>query len=154
MKKLPYEEGDWFAVPLRDRGYAVGLVARRPKNARVLLGYFFGPRRDDVPSLDEVSSLSPEQAVSALRFGDLSLVNNEWPVIGRSPSWDRLRWPMPTFVRTEPLRGITWKVHYPNDNPRGNPTLERVKGNLADFEKDGLYGAGAVEIHLTEILNK
>ena len=41
MPKASYREGDWFAVPLRDGGYAAGLIARaNPKG--VLLGYFFG----------------------------------------------------------------------------------------------------------------
>lgn len=40
-----YREGSRFAVPLRQGGYAVGLVARvNPRG--VLLGYFFGPRHD------------------------------------------------------------------------------------------------------------
>ncbi len=28
MAKQKYEEGDWFAVPLRNGGYALGVVAR------------------------------------------------------------------------------------------------------------------------------
>jgi hypothetical protein len=28
MSKLPHTEGTWFAVPLRDGGYGVGVVSR------------------------------------------------------------------------------------------------------------------------------
>jgi hypothetical protein len=54
-QKINYREGDWFAVPLRDGGYAVGLVARMDNRGGVL-GYFFGPRRDDVPSPSDVEA--------------------------------------------------------------------------------------------------
>jgi hypothetical protein len=36
MKKLTYREVDLFVLPLRDRGYAVGLVARSGPRGRVL----------------------------------------------------------------------------------------------------------------------
>jgi hypothetical protein len=46
----PYPEGDWFVVPLRRSGFAVGMIIRaNPKAA--LLGCLFGPRREsDVAS--------------------------------------------------------------------------------------------------------
>jgi hypothetical protein len=40
----PCEEGDLFAVPLRDGGYGIGVVARVGRRG-VLVGYFFGRRR-------------------------------------------------------------------------------------------------------------
>ena len=153
MRKLPYGEGDWFAVPLHTTGYGVGVVARMPRGGKVLLGYFFGPRRDRPPALDEVSALRPAQAVRALRFGDLGLIEGKWPLIGRSPDWDRARWPMPTFVRTEPIRGMRWTARYPDDDPLGNPTLERLFESPAAYERDAISGAGAVEIVLTADLD-
>ena len=40
MATVRYREGDWFAVPLRDGGFGVGVIARaNPKAA--LLGYFW-----------------------------------------------------------------------------------------------------------------
>ncbi len=47
-QNLPYQEGDWFAVPLRSGGYGVGLVARAPGNG-IVLGCFFGTRYDTLP---------------------------------------------------------------------------------------------------------
>ena len=63
-----YGEGDWFAVPLREGGFAAGVVARANPKA-VLLGYFFGPRRAAVPSVEEVSRLRPDDAVLVGKFG-------------------------------------------------------------------------------------
>ncbi|MGH9822314.1 MAG: Imm26 family immunity protein [Blastocatellia bacterium] len=54
-RKLPYVEGDWFAVPLDDQGYALGMIARARPRGRMLFGYFIGPRRREAPALAEVS---------------------------------------------------------------------------------------------------
>ena len=42
--KLPYSEGSVFLVPLRNGGYARGVVARATGEGKGLFGYFFGPR--------------------------------------------------------------------------------------------------------------
>jgi hypothetical protein len=73
MKKLPYREGTWFAIPLETGGFGVGVVARATKRGKVILAYFFGPHRSEVPSLDEVERLSPEDAVAVAHVGDLGL---------------------------------------------------------------------------------
>lgn len=49
-KRLPYREGTWFALPLRKGGYAVGVVARMAPRGRIILAYFFGPKRNQIPS--------------------------------------------------------------------------------------------------------
>jgi hypothetical protein len=58
MAKVRYRKGDWSAVPLRDAGYGIGLLARANPES-LLLGYFFGPKRDDVPSLTTWLTSSP-----------------------------------------------------------------------------------------------
>jgi Immunity protein 26 len=64
MPEPAYSEGDWFAIPLRGGGFATGLIARMmPHREGVLLGYFFGPRRDKVPTLDELRDLSTPDAI-------------------------------------------------------------------------------------------
>ncbi|WP_425308290.1 Imm26 family immunity protein [Ammonicoccus fulvus] len=72
MAKINDREGDWFAVPLRKGGYAVGLIARANRDG-VLLGYFFGPRREAVPSLSDVEELTPDDAIRVGKFGHLGL---------------------------------------------------------------------------------
>jgi hypothetical protein len=81
MAKVKYREGDWFAVPLRDVGYAVGLIARANPGG-VLLGYFFGPRRSEVPGLEDVAGLRPGDAVLVRMFGHLGIVRGEVAVAG------------------------------------------------------------------------
>lgn len=55
-RKLPYSEGDVFAVALRDGGYGTGVVARMDGKGSVL-GYFFGRRYDKPPELADVRSV-------------------------------------------------------------------------------------------------
>src|SRR2546427_9568860 len=111
MRRLTYREGMWFAVPLRNGGYAVGIVARKAKRG-VLLGYFFGPRRQAVPVLEEVERLKPNDAILVKVFGDLGLLDGSWPIIGLASSWDRGRWPMAVFGRVEEFTGRSLRVEY------------------------------------------
>jgi hypothetical protein len=92
MPAVKYKEGDWFAVPLRDGGFAVGVVARTDWN-RIPLGFFFGPRRDGLPSVNDLARLKARDALLSVHFGDLGLGYGEWPIIGRVAGWDRAAWP-------------------------------------------------------------
>lgn len=149
-----YGEGDWFAVPLRQGDFAVGVIARAmPSNEGILLGYFFGPRRHDLPRLDEVKDLSASDAVLVERFGDLGLVQGIWPLLGRTGEWDRSAWPTPVFGRFEELTGRAFKVIYDDANPNRLVREKKVDpDDLVGFPKDGLSGAGAVERILTRLL--
>lgn len=151
--KIPYQEGTVFAVPLRDRGWGIGVVARSTKRGGTVLCYFFGPRRMEIPPLEGLGALLPEQSVLIRRVGDLGLIRRTWPVIGSLPNWQRPDWPMPAFYRTEPILGMTWKVYFSDVDPSKVEREERVP-----FEKGlpsaGLYGCGAAEIVLTKRLNQ
>ncbi len=151
-RKLNYSEGDWFAVPLRDGGFAVGIVARMDGRGGVV-GYFFGPRRSDVPTVEEVDELGPDEAAMVRQFGDLRLLEQQWPLIGRSPRWDRDRWPIPAFGRIEELSGRAWRVEYADDDL--NRPIRETPVSQAEAEalpRDGALGAGAVELVLTSLL--
>ena len=102
--KPKFGPGDWFAVPLPDGTWAVGRIARR--GGPILFGYFFGPRRRQVPTLTEVASLRPEDAAYVTRFGYLGLREGEWPILG-AEDFDRSAWPMP-MVGMHDLRGNCW----------------------------------------------
>jgi hypothetical protein len=149
-----YAEGDWFAVPLREGGFAIGVIARAmPRKEGVLLGYFFGPRRDGLPILDELKSLSASDAVLVERFGHLGLMHGTWPLLGRIDDWERDAWPTPAFGRFEELTGRAFKVIYDDANPNRLVREELVDPDeLVGLPKDGLSGAGAVEGILTRLL--
>ena len=149
--KISYKEGTWFAVPLRNGGYGIGVVART-KKARIL-GYFFGPRREDVPKLEDISILKPDSAVLVVRVGDLGLVKGEWPIIGESPSWKRDDWLMPIFIRREPISFRNWRIFYSDTDPSHRIKEVRESSERSDLQEDSLYGYGAAEIKLTKRLS-
>lgn len=156
MKELPYKEGDWFAVPLEAGGFAVGHIARMTRKG-AMLGYFFGPRRNSIPSKKELTDYSSRDAVAIYRFGDLHLLEKKWPIIDHTQQLDRKDWPMPVFVRTEPsVLGYParyWQVIHSEDDP-----IEVVSEKQISYEEarnlppDSLYGAGAVESALDRLL--
>jgi hypothetical protein len=152
MKKLPYKEGDVFAVPLGDGSFGIGLVARAPKRGRILLGYFFGNRFTHVPAEQELPELTPQNALKVIRFGDLSLFESEWPNITHLVNFNRADWPIPKFVRRNPFSQRGWLVTYDDNDPSAQ--VEEVLGDFgtSEYETDELYGAGAVEFMLAEVL--
>ena len=118
-----------------------------------LLGYFFGPKRAVVPSIDDLADLKAEGAVLVGRFGYLGLKHGTWPVIGRLEDWDRTEWPMPVFVRYEELTGRSLSVFYDDGDPARVVREDQVAPGLDEQgPKDGLMGAGYVEIVLTDWL--
>jgi hypothetical protein len=151
--KLPYKEGSWFAVPLRQGGYASGVVARVAPRGRVILVYLFGPPRDQLPSFDDVAGLQAKDAARCLRVGDLGLVNGEWPIIGNS-NLDHDAWPMPSFVGRDDLTGRMWRSTYSDHDPSKLERQEPIVRNVEDLERDVLFGYGAVEILMTKVLKK
>jgi hypothetical protein len=154
MTKRLYREGDLFAVPLRDHGYALGLVARCQPRGRILFGYFFSSRHSAPPKLSDLSTLAPDDAVLRCRFGDLGIAERSWPVLGQLPGWNREIWKMPAFVRVEALTGHKMQVIYSD----ADPSVEVGETGLAhDAEtepKDGLAGSGFVELRLTNLVNQ
>ncbi len=152
MARVKYGEGDWFAVPLREGGYAVGVVARaNPKAA--LLGYFFGPACAEIPGLDYVADLKASDAVLVGKFGHLGITQGRWPILGRLDDWDRAAWRMPVLVRYEELTGRSFKVFYEDDDPNMLVREEQVApGAKEQGPSGGLMGAGYVENVLTGLL--
>ncbi|WP_437532638.1 immunity 26/phosphotriesterase HocA family protein [Sorangium sp. So ce726] len=146
------DEGTWFAVPLRSRGFAVGVVARTSSGGGVILSYFFGDVWERPPLLTEVKDLRPESAVQILRVGDLGLTDGTWPVIGRDLDWQRSEWKVPEFVRRDELSRKAWKVTYSECD--ANVVASEVRTGYEDtgLERDAVLGAGATEIVLTRLL--
>lgn len=152
--RLPYAEGDWFAVPLENGGYAVGLVARSGRLGKVLFGYFFGPKREKLPTIDELRGYTAEHAILIGKFGDLGLFEGSWPILGQAGTWERKAWPLPPLARIDVVSGRARKVSYSEDDPS-----RALSETLCDpqearqLPRDALMGAGAVEIRLTNLLS-
>ncbi len=138
---VPYIEGDWFAVPLRGGGYAVGLIARLDPKIHSILGYFFGPRRTDIPKISSAHGYTPEDAVLICICGDLGLVQREWSIIGHQQPWNRTVW----FGLALERGGTAAPMREGIDQQR--------EARLQDYlGREPLWGAGAVEIRLDTLL--
>jgi len=150
MKRF-YSEGSVFCLPLRDVGYARGVIARVTPRGIADFGYFFGPRLPS-PEAVKLDDLRPDNAILRVKFGDLGLINGEWTLHGKVPNWNRSEWPMPDFVIRDPLGfrkpllvrysdtdPMKIVAQYPIDDDRGMPD-------------DLTSGYGAVEIKMTKIL--
>jgi hypothetical protein len=109
--------------------------------------------RDQVPALEDLGALTATSALWVCRFGDLHLLDGQWPVIGKTADWGRDAWLMPEFARYEELTGRTYKVKYADDDPNRlmseRPTSEQAARSLPE---DGMAGAGFVEVRLTSLL--
>jgi hypothetical protein len=154
MSKQKYAEGDWFAVPLRNGGYALGVIARTDGKGGAI-GYFFGPAYSVPPSLDDVIDKNANNAILVSNFGDIGLQRKKWKlIIGRASSWDRNQWPIPPFVRTDAISGKNRKVIYDEDNLNTEKSLVSCSPEeAAILPKDAIAGYGAVEMKLTKLLD-
>ena len=87
-------------------------------------------------------------------FGDLGLINREWPVIGESDDWDRDAWPLPLLVRKNTISGKLSLIEYSEDDPKHEIAMhECPAGAEQEYPRDGLYGYIAVQIELTRLLS-
>jgi hypothetical protein len=147
-----YDEGEWFAIPLDSGGVAVGLIARADRKGKVLLGYFFGPRRSEAPSIRELKDYERHQAALVTMFGDLGLHNGRWTVIG-AETWDRNAWPLPLFARMDAVSGECYVVKYDEGDLCTEVSIRPGSSEeCAVLPRDLLSGYKAVEIKLDRLL--
>jgi hypothetical protein len=110
--------------------------------------------RAELPSIEELRGLRADRAVLVQRFGDLNLIEGNWPIVGKSEDWNREEWPMPLFGRFVEIDGKAWRVEYKNDDPNSIPRETRISVDESEkLPSNSLLGAGAVEISLTKLLS-
>jgi hypothetical protein len=117
------------------------------------LVYFFGPKRQAIPSLEEVQDLEPANAVLVLRVGDLGLFEGTWPIIGESPYWQREKWPIPLFIRKDDLSKTARLIEYADNDPSRELLHRKTDYRSTGYEDDGLCGSGSAEIAVTRALS-
>ena len=96
---FPYKEGDWFMLPLEDKGFAIGLVVRADKEEK-FFSYFFSPRIYKEPKKKYLDSLNPDSAIFVARYQDFKFPHYQtWKTIKNNENFQRKDWPIPEFVR-------------------------------------------------------
>ena len=152
-RKLPYREGQAFEVTMRSGNIGIGVIARMAPKGKLLLGYFFRPN-DEAPDR-LLASLRPSDAVMVGMFGDLHLFDGKWKVIGDLPNWDRSRWPVPEFMKRDPLGMLPDRVVVYDDDDISKPPKWQLRTTIpSGLADDGLMGAGYVELKLQQILDR
>jgi hypothetical protein len=86
-------------------------------------------------------------------FGDLHLLEEKWPVLGKTVGWDKTDWPLPSFFRIDVISGKCRRISYSEDT-----LLQVMEEPCGEYDqkalpRDGFDGAGAVEIALTALLS-
>lgn len=148
-RRINYREGTCFFVPLRDRGFARGVVARCDGKGG-LLAYFFGPRLNAPDS--SFDELAPEASVLIGLCGDSGLLNGEWPQAGEIDGWKREAWPFPPMFREDEAAGRAWLSHYDEDSLEVICEEPVTSDRRNMYPYDRLMGYGAAEIRLTKLL--
>ncbi|MEJ2711045.1 MAG: immunity 26/phosphotriesterase HocA family protein [Anaerolineales bacterium] len=160
MKKnnIHYSEGQWFAVPLRQDGYALGIIVRGSYKTKGGLGYFFGPKYEEVPGDRATWEKHPREALLIARFGDLGIVRGSWPLIQSTRPFSEEEWPIPKFGMEVPLPpGKGFIREYEQDSSGALICIRQTPvdaDKIQKFPKDTVMGGGAVEIKLTKLLDE
>ncbi len=119
-----------------------------------LFGYFFGPRFRDVPTLKDAASLRPTDAIQRLQFGDLDLLNGDWPVLGSLSGWDRQQWPMPNFAHRDALSGRPYIRTFDENSMKFLTERTAQEEEIVGLPESASFGAGAVMRRLSRVIRE
>ncbi|MGK3962050.1 immunity 26/phosphotriesterase HocA family protein [Sorangium sp. So ce118] len=147
--RRPAPNGTVFLVPLRDSGYAIGVLARATGEGHAF-GYFFGPRVSKASDVD-MAKLIPKNALLVGKFGDLEILRKNWPIVGALKDWAPADWPMSPMARIDEVAGRAWLATY-DDSFDCIEETEIDVDTASRYPYDRMMGAGAVEIRLTSLI--
>jgi hypothetical protein len=158
QKHKRYDEGQWFAVPLRKGGYALGIIVRGNYKTKGGLGYFFGPKYSELPNDQDTWEKYPKEAKLITRFGDLGIINGSWPLIHSTHLFCKDQWPIPRFGAKIPLIPGKGFIREYGQNEKGQLIYIREiiapENEVLELPVDCAMGYAVVEIRLTEILDE
>jgi Immunity protein 26 len=153
--KLRYKNGSIFTVPLRTKGYAIGLIVRNYEG--YILGYFLNRVFENIPNLDSVKDLFITENISYISIhGSMGLRNKEWIIIGLMDNFNEECWPIPEFKKEVMLLDKTWYGVTYDETFSITTSVERKITEIEskNMPEDGFAGHGFVEIKLTNLLEK
>ena len=144
-----WEVARWFAVPIFGHGYIIGRVTC--VYSLMMIGFYFGPLREDVPSLDEVKALRPKDAFTYYVCGDNGLrENGDYVVLGGHEEFDPRGWPSPEFGFTDHL-DRAWAVRH-DENLQPIVPFRRLRRWPRHRLPRWAYGLGGAEVHLLVVM--
>ena len=152
VKKINYTEGTCFFVPLREGGFARGVVARMDGEGRIY-ACFYGPKLTKCEGLFD--GIKAQDAELSGLCGDLGLLKGDWPQAGELKEWNRSDWSLPPFYREDERERQAWLSYYDEntlDFVREEP-VEYRGDQYMKYPYDRLIGYGSVEVRLTKALS-
>lgn len=149
-KKIKINEGDMFAVPLRQGGYGIGLLARQNKG--IALGYFFNKVFTSIPEDLDTAGINHWKIILIGEFGLLGVNKGEWSLLKTNLKFKREEWPIPVLKMQDPITEQFFSVLY--DDTLLNEQRYKISKQEADeLFAYGLYGYGALEKKLSTVLS-
>lgn len=127
--EINFVPGEWCAIPMPESRWAVGRIVHRQQD--VIVGYFFGPRREDLPQVSDLKGLTSTGVDEIRKVSDLGLRSGEWPVIGGSRDFDPMVWPVPAFGKPDWAQNQFWRLAYPDNDLKKPP--EKVAIGFEEF---------------------
>jgi hypothetical protein len=150
-EKLPYSVGDWMVVPFLGKHFALGLIARASV-AGIILGYFFRPKGNDIPSAVELNMFEPKDAIAIRILSDKALLEGRWRIIGHICPWSPDKWPMPLFAHKPALEDNVIVLREYNEAFQFVKETRIDEKQAKNHPKDGFLSDWAVELLLTYII--
>lgn len=148
-KKIKIIEGNIFAVPLVQGGYAIGLIARRHKTSS--LGYFFDKIYLSPPEELDIADINNWKVALIGQFSAIGIEEGEWPLLKTNFDFNREEWPIPVLKMQDPLSEKYFAVIY--DDTLFNEERHLITKEEADkLFGHGVYGYVALEKKLSSIL--
>jgi len=144
--------GDWFAVPLPDGTWAAGRVVR--KEAWAFLGYYFGPRLRQQPTLADVKHFTAADAVNVDNADTYLVTTGFCPLLGGREDFDPTDWPVPAFGSYIYPSEHHYQCDIPDYSPLlGKPTCQIVpREEYLRFPRIGISYSGALINQLHKLL--
>jgi hypothetical protein len=116
----------------------------------MLLGYFFEPPLVGPPTIDDTRNLTARDAFYITRFGDLGIIEGQWPVVSDDGIWARDDWPVPTFGRIVDI-GQGWACAITYDESELEKTTGEVRisrEQALQLPEDGYAGHNWLKLRL------
>jgi hypothetical protein len=100
-RRLPYQEGSLFQLPLRDGRGARGLVSRLDPSSGLIVAYFFGPaaQRPWATRPARTALALPPRPEHIAGCPDDYLRRRRWPILGQLEPAAWSSWPQPPYDR-------------------------------------------------------